>query len=99
MLKQALTLAGLPSFHLCQLDHITIILSWAEDAQNSLRHSAMELMPFQCVLDYQPSLFPWNANPIASSVGDEWFRWSELVWENGHRHFEQVAQRNKEFTD
>lgn len=31
---------------------------WVEYAQNSLKHSATNLTPFQCVLGFQPSHFP-----------------------------------------
>lgn len=33
-------------------------LPWAEYAKNSLRHSATQLTPFQCVLGFQPPLLP-----------------------------------------
>lgn len=60
-------------------------LHWAEHTQNSLRHSATGLTPFQCVLGFQPPLFPWNASPISAPAVDQWFRRSEHVWELVHR--------------
>ncbi|KAL0148420.1 hypothetical protein M9458_056230 [Cirrhinus mrigala] len=59
-------------------------LPWAEYAQNSLRQETTGLTPFQCVLGYQPPLFPWNDEPSSVPAVDYWFRESErpgeLVW-------------------
>lgn len=58
---------------------------WVEYAQNSLKHSATNLTPFQCVLGFQPSLFPWNPNVTGINAVDEWFTHSEQVWESAHQ--------------
>ncbi|KAI2647695.1 Transposon Tf2-11 polyprotein [Labeo rohita] len=43
-------------------------LPWAEYAQNSLRQDTAGLTPFQCVLCYQPPLFPWTKEPSNRAV-------------------------------
>ncbi len=55
-------------------------LPWAEYAQNSLRQDTNRLTPFQCVLGYQPPLFPWTGEPSEVPAVDYWFRASERVW-------------------
>lgn len=66
-------------------------LPWAKYAQNSIRHCATKLTPFQCVLGYKPPLFLWNSNPTELPAVDEWFKQSEQVWESTHQHLEQVV--------
>lgn len=57
-------------------------LSWAEYAQKSLKHSAANPTPFQCVLGYKLPLFSWNPNITGMPTVDEWFHKSKKVWEN-----------------
>ncbi|KAK3528918.1 hypothetical protein QTP70_012863 [Hemibagrus guttatus] len=59
-------------------------LPWAEYAQNSLIHSSTGLTPFQCVLVYQPPLFPWSGEPSDILEVEEWYRLSQEVWEQAH---------------
>lgn len=47
------------------------LLPWAEYAQNSFTHSSIGLTPFQCVLGYQPPLFPWSEKPSNISTVDD----------------------------
>ncbi|KAI2653738.1 Transposon Tf2-11 polyprotein [Labeo rohita] len=54
-------------------------LPWAEYAQISLRQDTTGLTPFQCVLGYQPPLFPWMEQPSNVPAVDHWFRESERV--------------------
>ncbi len=49
-------------------------MGWAEYAQNSLRQPSTRLTPFQCVLGYQPPLFPWSGEPSEVPSVDYWFR-------------------------
>ncbi|KAK3539560.1 hypothetical protein QTP70_010231, partial [Hemibagrus guttatus] len=59
-------------------------LGWAEYAQNSLHQPTTGLTPFQCVLGYQPPLFPWDGEPSDVPAVDYWFRESERVWDSAH---------------
>uniref|UniRef100_A0A9J8B026 Gypsy retrotransposon integrase-like protein 1 n=1 Tax=Cyprinus carpio carpio TaxID=630221 RepID=A0A9J8B026_CYPCA len=61
-------------------------LPWAEYAQNSLRQSTTGLTPFQCILGFQPPLFPWSGEPSEVPAVDYWFHQSERVWDSAHVH-------------
>ncbi|KAK3545984.1 hypothetical protein QTP70_018816 [Hemibagrus guttatus] len=61
-------------------------LPWAEYAQNSLIHSSTGLMPFQCVLGYQPPLFP---------AVEEWYRRSQEVWERAHVRLQRAVHKQR----
>ncbi|KAK3512021.1 hypothetical protein QTP70_027617 [Hemibagrus guttatus] len=70
-------------------------LPWAEYAQNSLRQESTKLTPFQCILGYQPPLFPWSAKLSEVPTIDHWFRESERVWESAHVHLQWAVRRQK----
>ncbi|KAI2662970.1 Transposon Tf2-8 polyprotein [Labeo rohita] len=74
-------------------------LPWAEYAQNSLRQDTTGLTPFQCVLGYQPPLFPWTEEPSNVPAVDHWFRESERVWDSAHIHLQRAVQQHKRFAD
>ncbi len=74
-------------------------LPWAEYAQNSLRQDTTGLTPFQCVLGYQPPLFPWTGEPSEVPALDYWFRASERVWDSAHVHLQSTVRRHKTFAD
>ncbi|KAL0163603.1 hypothetical protein M9458_039356, partial [Cirrhinus mrigala] len=74
-------------------------LLWAEYAQNSLRQDTTGLTPFQCVLGYQPPLFPWTEEPSNVPAVDHWFRESERVWDSAHHHLQRAVRRHKFFAD
>ncbi|KAL0199172.1 hypothetical protein M9458_007712, partial [Cirrhinus mrigala] len=70
-------------------------LPWAEYAQNSLTHSSTGLTPFQCVLGFQPPMFPWSGEPSSVPAVDDWIKRSERVWDSAHVR-PQRAVRNQE---
>lgn len=43
------------------------------NAQNSLKKSTTGLTPFQCILGYQPPLFPWTGEPSVIPAIDHCF--------------------------
>ncbi|KAK3561808.1 hypothetical protein QTP86_014376, partial [Hemibagrus guttatus] len=70
-------------------------LPWAEYAQNSLIHSSMGLTPFQCVLGYQPPLFPWHGEPSDVPSVEEWYRLNQEVWEHAHVRLQRAVRRQR----
>ncbi|KAK3523656.1 hypothetical protein QTP70_006716 [Hemibagrus guttatus] len=66
-----------------------------EYAQNSLTHSSTGLTPFQCILSYQPPLFPWLGEPSDVPAVDDWAHCSQEVWENAHVHLQQAIRRQR----
>ncbi|KAK3537942.1 hypothetical protein QTP70_024542 [Hemibagrus guttatus] len=70
-------------------------LPWAEYAQNSLIHSSTGLMPFQCMLGYQPPLFPWSGEPSDILAVEEWYRLCQEVWERAHVRLQRAVRRQR----
>ncbi len=70
-------------------------LGWAEYAQNSLHQISTGLTPFQCVLGFQPPLFPWFGEPSDVPAVDYWFRESERVWDAAHYQLQQAVCRQR----
>ncbi|KAK3508163.1 hypothetical protein QTP70_015362 [Hemibagrus guttatus] len=70
-------------------------LPWAEYAQNSLIHSSTGLTPFQCILGYQPPLFPWSGEPSDVPAVEEWYRLSQEVWERAHVRLQRAVRRQR----
>ncbi|KAK3561077.1 hypothetical protein QTP86_026362, partial [Hemibagrus guttatus] len=72
-------------------------LGWAEYAQNSLRQPSTGLTPFQCVLGYQPPLFPWSGEPSDVPAVNRWFR--ERVWDSAHHQLQRAMHRRRRTAD
>ncbi|KAL0159750.1 hypothetical protein M9458_043475, partial [Cirrhinus mrigala] len=68
-------------------------LLWAEYAQNSLRKPSTNLTPFQCILGYQPPLFPWSGEPSELPAVNSWFQLSEETWNRAHVHLQRAIHR------
>ncbi|KAL0180477.1 hypothetical protein M9458_022883 [Cirrhinus mrigala] len=74
-------------------------LFWAEYAQNSIRKPATGLTPFQCVLGFQPPLFPWSGDPSDLPTVNTWMQRSEATWNAAHTHLQVAIRRQKRFAD
>ncbi|KAK3545647.1 hypothetical protein QTP70_009097 [Hemibagrus guttatus] len=70
-------------------------LPWAEYAQNSLIHFSTGLTPFQCVLGYQPPLFPWSGEPSDVPAVEEWYQRSQEVWERAHVRLQRAVRSQR----
>ncbi|KAK3575422.1 hypothetical protein QTP86_026497 [Hemibagrus guttatus] len=70
-------------------------LLWAEYTQNSLIHSSTGLTHFQCVLGYQPPLFPRSGEPADVPAVEEWYRLNQEVWERAHVRLQRAVRRQR----
>ncbi|KAK3570835.1 hypothetical protein QTP86_028018, partial [Hemibagrus guttatus] len=70
-------------------------LPWAEYAQNSLTHASMGITSFQCVLGYQPPLFPWAGEPSDVPAVEDWYQRSQEVWERAHVRLQRAVRRQR----
>ncbi len=66
-----------------------------EYAQNSLRKPATGITPFQCILGYQPPLFPWSGEPSNVPAVNDWIQRSEETWNQAHLHLRHAVRRNQ----
>ncbi|KAK3561405.1 hypothetical protein QTP86_000602 [Hemibagrus guttatus] len=55
----------------------------------------MGLTPFQCVLGYQPPLFPWSGELSDVPAVEEWYRRSQEVWERAHVRLQRAVRRQR----
>ncbi|XP_051516686.1 uncharacterized protein LOC127419376 [Myxocyprinus asiaticus] len=74
-------------------------LPWAEYAQTSIFKPSTKLTPFQCILGFQPPLFPWSGEPSDVPAVNDWFQCSEAVWDQAHVHQQCAINRGKEQAD
>ncbi|KAK3548349.1 hypothetical protein QTP70_010580 [Hemibagrus guttatus] len=52
-------------------------------------------MPFQCVLGFQPPLFPWSGELSEVPAVEEWYRLSQEVWEHAHIQLQRAVRRQR----
>ncbi|KAK3543168.1 hypothetical protein QTP70_012273 [Hemibagrus guttatus] len=53
----------------------------------------------ECVLGYQPPLFPWDGEPSDVPAVDHWFQESERVWDAAHRQLQRALRRRRTTAD
>uniref|UniRef100_A0AAQ4QM75 Gypsy retrotransposon integrase-like protein 1 n=5 Tax=Gasterosteus aculeatus aculeatus TaxID=481459 RepID=A0AAQ4QM75_GASAC len=74
-------------------------LPWAEYAQNSHKSTSTRISPFQCMLGFQPALFPWSGEPSEILAVDNWLRRSRTVWDATRTEIQRAVQRQKKYAD
>lgn len=74
-------------------------LPWAEYTQNSLRLETTGFSPFQCMLGFQPPLFPWSGASSEVPAVDAWFQKSRRVWDSAHVHLQRARRKHKKNAD
>ncbi|KAI2653726.1 Transposon Tf2-9 polyprotein [Labeo rohita] len=68
-------------------------LMWAEYAQNSLVKPVTGITPFQCILGYQPPMFPWSGEPSDLPSVTDWLHRSEETWDQAHTHLSRAIRK------
>ncbi len=71
-------------------------LIWAEYAQNTLHKPLTGLTQFQCVLGFQPALFPWSGEPSELPAVNDWLRRSENTWNAAQVHLQRAVRQIRE---
>ncbi|KAK1796649.1 hypothetical protein P4O66_009672, partial [Electrophorus voltai] len=66
------------------------------ETQNSLRHAGTGFTPFECVLGYQPPLYPWNVPTSDQPEVERWCRESKRTWEETHQNLHLGDHRLQE---
>ncbi len=51
---------------------------------------------FQCVLGFQPPLFPWSGEPSDLPAVNDWLHRSEETWNTAHVHLQHAVRRVRE---
>ncbi|KAK3515307.1 hypothetical protein QTP70_013471 [Hemibagrus guttatus] len=67
--------------------------------ERKIQEPTTGLTPFQCVLGYQPPLFPWDGEPSDVPAVDYWFRESERVWGEAHQQLQRTVRRRRTTAD
>ncbi|KAL0154660.1 hypothetical protein M9458_048923, partial [Cirrhinus mrigala] len=74
-------------------------LMWAEYAQNSLTKPSTGMTPFQCILGFQPPMFPWTDEPADLPSINDWFQRSEDTWNQAHVHLSHAVRRQTQLAN
>lgn len=57
------------------------------------------MTPFQCILGFQPPLFPWSGEPTDVPAVNDWLHRSEETWNQAHTHLQHAIRRQREQAD
>uniref|UniRef100_A0A3B3Q687 Gypsy retrotransposon integrase-like protein 1 n=1 Tax=Paramormyrops kingsleyae TaxID=1676925 RepID=A0A3B3Q687_9TELE len=70
-------------------------LVWAEYGINTRINPVTRMSPFQCVLGFQPGLFPWDAETSDVPQVETWYRTAREVWQKSHSALSAQAARQQ----